>query len=419
MATPSRSALRPVGTPTGVAGPVGDPRRAAVLTAAGVLLVALNLRLSISSTSALLDRAQTRLGFGDTLAALVPTLPLLVFAAAGAFSAALARRIGTDRAVLVALATLTLGVGVRAIPGTAVLLVGIVLGCAGIAVCNVLLPAVVRAYFPTRIPLVTGLYSTTLALGSATAAATAVPVADALGGTMVGLAAWAVPAVLALAVWAARRQTWRPAPVAAPADAPRPAVSMRAIARSRFGVLVTVFFGLQALNAYALMGWLPGILTDAGHSDGEAGALLGIGLVVGVPTTFVLMPLTATAARLRVAFVVVGTALVVGYVGLLVAPGPFAAAVAWALLAGVGLGSFPLILAIIGRSGGSAEEAAALSTFAQSAGYLMAAIGPFGLRLLRSATDNWDAALVALIAIGLVQIAVGLALTAKSVTGRD
>ncbi|WP_326767767.1 MFS transporter [Streptomyces sp. NBC_01591] len=378
---------------------------AAWLTAIGIVLIALNLRLSISSTSALLEQLRAQLGFGPLVASMVPALPTLCFAAVGATSAMLARRVGTERAVLLALMVLTVGLAVRAVPRTGALLAGTLLGAAGLALCNVLLPAVVKAHFPARVALLTGVYTTTMALGSAVAAAAAVPVADLLGKPSLGLAAWALPAVLALVVWGLRPGSWR----AAAWRADGGTVSAWSAGRTRFGLLVTAFFALQSLNSYAVIGWLPTVLSDHGMSSDRAGFMLGLALIVGVPSTFALMPLTRTAGRLRLAFVAVGVALMAGYLGLLCAP--LALPVLWVVLTGFGLGAFPLVLAIIGASGRSAQETAALSTFSQSTGYLLASAGPFGIGLLRSATGGWVLPLVVLLALAALQLLVGLRLT--------
>src|SRR5687767_10072575 len=105
------------------------------LTGVGIVLIAFNLRLSVSSASALLTHLQEQLGFGPVVVALVPTLPTLCFAAGGACSAALARRLGVERAVGLALVVLCVGVGGRAIPTTAALLAGTVVSAIGLALC--------------------------------------------------------------------------------------------------------------------------------------------------------------------------------------------------------------------------------------------------------------------------------------------
>ncbi|MFI9081501.1 MFS transporter [Streptomyces sioyaensis] len=382
-----------------------SPSRAAALTGIGVVLIAFNLRAGISSTSALLSQLQAHLGFGPGVAALVSTLPTLCFAAVGACGAMAARRVGTERAVLLALLTLCAGLAVRAVPGAAALLAGTFLGAAGLALCNVLLPAVVRVHFPERIALLTGLYTTAVSIGSAVAAAAAVPVAAVLGDPSLGLAAWALPALVALSVWALRRDSWHT--VAERTTARR--VSALSMGRTRFGLLAAAFFALQCLNSYVVIGWLPSILTDTGMSTGRAGALLGLTLATGIPTSFALMPLCKSMPRLRTGFVLVGGALISGYLGLLYAP--LAVSALWAALTGLGLGSFPLILVMIGSAGRNAEEAAALSTFIQSTGYLAASVGPFAVGLLRSATGDWHLPLVLLIVLALLQMVVGLLLT--------
>ncbi|MEU3961214.1 hypothetical protein AB0F42_15515 [Streptomyces buecherae] len=70
------------------------------------------------------------------------------------------------------------------------------------------------------------------------------------------------------------------------------------------------------------------------------------------------------------------------------------------------------MLAIIGGSGHSPRETVALSTFAQSAGYLLASAGPLGLGLAHSATGSWTPPLTLLL-LAAPQPLVGLALTAR------
>lgn len=180
-------------------------------------------------------------------------------------------------------------------------------------------------------------------------------------------------------------------------------------------MLVTAFFALQALNGYVVVGWLPTIFSDQGLSAAQGGSLLGLALAVGIPATFALMHLTRSTAGLRCAFVLVGLSLFAGYAGLMIAPVAFPAG--WAVLIGLGMGAFPLTLAVIGKAGGTAAETAALSTFAQSSGYLLASIGPFAIGLIRSATGTWTLPVSILILLTVLQLAVSLALTAIPTAG--
>ncbi|MCC3774599.1 MFS transporter [Streptomyces sp. UNOB3_S3] len=397
---------RNTATPTA---PTTPRTRAGLLTAVAVLLVALNLRLGMSSAAALLDALRADLGFSPFVAALLPTLPSLCFAAAGAGTGAVARRLGAERTVLAAVAALTAGLAVRAVPATWALLAGTVLGMSGLALCNVLLPTLVRTHFPERVGLLTGLCTTTLALGATLASAAAVPVAGAVGSPSLGLAVWALPALVATVVWGARTAVRAPVTSASMESGER--ISPWAMARTRLGALVTAYFGLQALNAYAITGWLPSLLSGHGMSESAAGVVLAVAQAVGIPVSFAVLALAKGPAGLRGAFVAVSAAMLAGFAGLLVAP--MALPLVWAVLVGLGLCSFPLVLAVIARSGSGPAQTTALSTLSQSLGYLLAALGPLAVGLLHDATGGWTAPMALLLATAAAQLAVGTALTRR------
>ena len=71
----------------------------------------------------------------------------------------------------------------------------------------------------------------------------------------------------------------------------------------------------------------------------------------------------------------------------------------WALLVGVGCVIFPLVLTLIGLRARTPAGTAALSGSTQSAGYLLAAVGPFTVGLLYEATGGWTVPLALMIAL--------------------
>jgi CP family cyanate transporter-like MFS transporter len=97
----------------------------------------------------------------------------------------------------------------------------------------------------------------------------------------------------------------------------------------------------------------------------------------------------------------------VALLGLLLAPG---AAVLWVLLFAVGQGgAISLALMLMMLRAPDASRAAELSGMAQAIGYSLAALGPFLLGALYDSTGDWDAPLVALLALTAPLAAVGLA----------
>ena len=80
----------------------------------------------------------------------------------------------------------------------------------------------------------------------------------------------------------------------------------------------------------------------------------------------------------------------------------------WAVVIGVGACTFPLILTMIGLRSRTPSGTAALSGFTQSAGYLLAAVGPFAVGALYDATGGWTVPLWFLLLVCVPQFAVGL-----------
>src|SRR5690606_4218167 len=115
-------------------GPAGRPgprayggavsRRASLLTILAVVLVALNLRGAIAAVPPVLEDLQVAVGLTTAQAALMTSLPVLLFALAAPLAARLGRRLGPGRAVLVGLALIGAGTLVRVLGGPVVLLLG-------------------------------------------------------------------------------------------------------------------------------------------------------------------------------------------------------------------------------------------------------------------------------------------------------
>ncbi|WP_018348061.1 CynX/NimT family MFS transporter [Longispora albida] len=367
----------------------------------GIILVALNLRPAVTSLGALLDEVRAGLHLSGTMAGLVTTLPVLSFAAFGALTPALARRFGPHRILSSSVALLAAGLVARALTDSAlVFFVTSALALAGIASANVLLPGLVKHHFPDKVGLVTGAYTMTLTLGALLAAATTVPVAHALGGWHAGLAIWAGVAAVAVLPWLFLRRRDRGLDSAAAArSAVRPS-------RTAIGWALAVYFGTQSLNAYVIMGWLPQIYRDSGFSANTAGLLVAGIMATGIPLAFFMPSLAARRPDQRIVVVALNACYAVAYLGLLLAP--VQGVLVWTLLFGLGQGAFPLALAMIGLRSRTPEGTVALSAFAQSAGYLIAALGPMLVGTLYATTGGWTAPLLVLLAVVAVQGGAGL-----------
>ncbi len=370
-------------------------RTAALVVA--VLLIALNLRPAVVAVSPLLAQIRADLGIGGAVAGLITTLPVLCFGLLAPFAGRLARRIGLETALFGALLVLTAGILVRLVPSLATLLVGSVLAGIAIAIGNTLMPVVVKRDFRHRTGVMTGAYSTMISGGGALAAAVTVPVEHASGfGWRPTLGLWAVLVAVSIGLWApwvvrARRR-------AAAAPPSTPVVPVRGLWRNPLAWQVTLVMGLQSLQFYALTAWAPTIFVDQGRSATEAGLLLSLAGVCSLVTSAI-TPVLAARSRTQYHLVVLLVTLwVVGYVGLLLAPGSLAPL--WMVLIGLGQGvGISLGLTLITLRSPDAAHTSELSGMAQGVGYVLAAAGPLALGAIHDATGSWTAPIITLLVL--------------------
>ncbi|UFR05330.1 CynX/NimT family MFS transporter [Streptomyces sp. Go40/10] len=387
---------------------------AARLVVLGIVLSALNLRPAITSLGALLEEVRDGLGMSGSVAGLLTSVPPLCFAVFGVTAPRLARRFGPAAVVCAGMAAIATGLLVRPyVGGTAGFLAASALALMGIAVSNVLMPVIVKRWFPDRVGSMTGLYSMALALGTSLAAAVTVPLTDAMGGGwQPGLAVWAALAAAAVLPWLPlvrdRGTAARPeGPVREPADRHAP---LR-ITRSRTAWALAVFFGLQATAAYITMGWMPQIFRDAGVPAGTAGVLLAVTMVMGVPLAFVIPRVATRLPHQGPIVLVLGACGLAGYAGLYLAPA--GGSWAWALLLGVSNCAFPLALTMVGMRARSGPGVVQLSAFAQSTGYLISIPGPLLVGVLYQQSGGWGLPIALMAGLMVPQMVVGF------LAGRD
>jgi MFS transporter, CP family, cyanate transporter len=259
-----------------------------LLLVAGIMLVAANLRAALTSVGPLLEQIQQQLMLSATSAGLLNSLPLILFAVLSPVTPGLAKRIGIERTLGMALLLLVIGIVLRSMPQTGMLWLGSILIGAAIAFANVVLPTLVKRDFPSRAAAMIAAYAAVMSLVAATASGLAVPLAALNNlGWRFSLLCWSLPALLALIVWLPqlRRSS---APTAGNATPAQPAPS-RSPWRSALGWQVALFMGLQSITFYTIIGWFSAFAASHGTSPQQAGFELFIYQVVAIAANFVMV----------------------------------------------------------------------------------------------------------------------------------
>lgn len=378
----------------------------------GILLIAANLRPSITAVGPVLDDISSSLGLSNGVASVLISIPLLAFGLFSPVAPWIARRLGLEGSLAAALTLLALATVIRSLPWTPALWIGTALLGAAIAVMNVVLPSLVKHDYPNRVGQITGLYAAVLSGVAAIAAGVAVPIAGlAPEGWRLSLGIWAVLAVVGVGALAPqlrrsvrRREPLPPVELPVATDGPRP---YRSPWTSAIGWQVTIFMGVQSIVYFTLITWLPSIEQSTGVSPATAGLhqfMLNTAGIVGSLLTAAAVHRRADDQRPVAAAAAVLIAIGIG--GELAAPSLSAV---WVCIMGLGTGaSIALALSLFVLRAGHARQATELSGMAQSVGYLLAAAGPVAIGILHDATGSWAAALVAILGLVATQLVVSL-----------
>ena len=400
----------------------------------GIVLVAFSLRSAVASLSPVIDHIAVDFPLSPVVVGLIGAAPPVCFAIFGLVTPLFERRFGLERVAITAIMLMALGMLLRGFASdSSTLLAATVVVFAGVGSGNVLLPPLVKKYFPDRIGIMMTVYSTTLAVSTFLPPLVAVPVADSLGWR-VSLGMWGVFAAIALVPWLTLLISQRSGGAAAvsteeyvldPTDGVHDMQDAVAVATGPistvpanpryFGRLwrlplpwaLALVFGTSSTMAYVSFAWMPTMLVDIGGvTPATAGFLLSLFALIGLPSSMLVPILIVRFQATRPLFFVAVGAGLVGLLGMLFAP--TVALPLWVSIFGLTAIMFPLSLVLLSIRARTPESAVALSGFVQSIGYALAAIFPLLIGLLHETTDGWQVPLIVVASVLVVSIPAGI-----------
>ncbi|CUU64963.1 MFS transporter [Corynebacterium variabile] len=378
-----------------------------------VTVAALNLRTGIASLGPVLDDVLDAFGASGSLAGAITAMPGVFFGIMGLAAVPLATRIGLSRALFGGMLLTLLGLAVRPWVGdVAVFLVLTACVVGGIALGNVLLPAWIKSHGGRHAVVLMTLYSAGLGASGALGPLSAMWFSGE-GAWKWALFIWVFLAVAQVLVWAfVVPRTGLDIPGAGPASATtEDAETARRLRetslwRSPTARFLMLFFGLQAMNAYIQMGWLPKIYTDNGVSSSTASIGLSVIGALNIVGGLLMPGIIARVTDLRPFPAVFAALTGLGYVGLWQAPSTVP--LLWAVLLGIGGCCFPTAIALIPARSRTPLVTARLSGFVQPLGYFIAGLGPFVLGVVHEQVGSWDGILIVLVCTAVLMGVLGV-----------
>ena len=367
-----------------------------------IALLAFNLRTAVSSLSPIV-------GFiGEDIPLPIITIGLLGIAAPLSFSLATsissrpAKSLGVEKTLAITVAMIVAGHLVRSLAwDSSSLFAGSLLSLLGAGIGNVLLPVMVRKYFPNRVGVVSSFYITLTAVSATLGSLVAVPVAESFNWR-IALGQWAAVALLTLIPLATLLPNSRPAVL--DEDRVRP---KHKIWRSPTAVAIAATQAMTAVFGYVSFAWLPLILVEHnGVTPAEGGALLSLFALMGLPASLV-VPILADKFRKSQTWIVWFSVFMAmtGSLGLIYAPRELL----WIVMIVMGLGPtmFPLALTLFNLRSRERSTVLAVSAFGQGVSYATAALIVFLFGILRELTGNWNLALWVYFAVGALASFIG------------
>lgn len=370
--------------------------RPAIWLMVSVILLALNLRPSMAAVGPLLSAIRGDVALSFSLASLLTMLPVMAMGLAMFFGTRISQRLGEYRTVVMSLLIIGLASASRLFLDSAMeLILSAMLAGIGIALIQVLMPALIKSRFSANVSLFMGLYVTSIMGGAAIAASFAPLVALQTGSWRMGLAIWAALVLLALLLWYGQRSTL----------SATPQTSQRK--ESFFGNprawLLAIFFGLGTASYTCVLAWLAPYYVEKGWSEQSAGLLLGFLTAMEVLSGLVTPAIANRSRDKRLVLVVLLTLIMAGFCGLILSPQHLS--LLWPCLLGLGIGGlFPMSLIVSLDHLENPQRAGGLTAFVQGVGYLIAGLSPLIAGMIRDQSGSFEWAWWSLTAVMAVMI---------------
>ncbi|RUO31564.1 MFS transporter [Aliidiomarina sedimenti] len=379
------------------------------LVAVALVVLALNLRPALAAIGPLLQSIQSDLALSFSTASLLTSLPVLAMGLLSFVGFRLAQPLGVERTVAASILLLAVATAMRFwVPGAGWMILTAVLAGISIAMIQTLVPAIIKARFATRAPLIMGFYVTAIMAGAAIAAISTPLLATQLSWRE-SLGHWVWLALFALIVWVCWVSRSQEEPVHQRAT-PGPGLSHWRNPRSW---QLAVFFALGTSCYVSVLAWLAPYAQELGYSSKQAGLLLGF-LTACEVVAGILFPWWASRRNdKRVVIAVLCMLQLVGFSALALIP--HSALLLWIGLIGLGIGGiFPLAMIITMDHIESPLQAGRLTAFVQGVGYLIAALAPWAAGVLRDYLQSFTLAWFLLASTSLIALWLGMKFSALS-----
>ena len=351
----------------------------------GILFISFNLRAPITAVGSISEMIEQEYALSKAAAGFITTLPLIAFAVVSPFVSSISEKIGHAKTMLIGLIFILGGIACRSFTGVYGLFIGTAIIGVGIAIGNVIIPAIIKLHFSDKVGMVTSIYTSGMCIFAAVGAGVSVPLAKGMGlGWKNTLFVWFFLTIITILIWLPQVKGDKNVQAAKTEKK-----NVSSIWKSPLAWWVTLFMGAQSLLFYSLVAWLPTIVVSKGLTEAFAGNMALLFQLMAIPATLVIPMLCDKIKDQRVLVFAVCVIYAAGMALFLVGQTAVLMTIAVVLMSiGMG-GSISLSIAFISLRSPNSERASQLSGMSQSAGYLFAAVGPILTGFIYDLKTTW------------------------------
>ena len=357
----------------------------------GIIFISFNLRAPITAVGSIIDLIKSEHNLSNGASGFITTLPLITFAIVSPFVSQIAEKLKYEKTILLGLLFILVGEYIRSYTN----LFGIFLGTTflgiGIAIGNVLIPSIIKLHFKNNAGTMVSIYTSSMCIFAAVGAGISVPLAKGLElGWKNTLAVWIILTLTTILIWSPQLTN------NSTKNVTKQVVinDSTSIWKSRLAWGVTIFMGLQSLLFYSLVAWLPTMITTKGMSDMFAGTMALTFQLTAIPATLIIPILCDKFSNQKIIVSIICLLYLTGILLFLLGNSQFIILISVIFMSlGMG-GSISLSIAFISLKTANVTRASQLSGMSQSAGYLLAALGPITTGVIYDITQNWAFPLV-------------------------
>ncbi|MGV0977902.1 CynX/NimT family MFS transporter [Empedobacter falsenii] len=352
-----------------------------------VILVSTNLRAPITAVSPILDEMKSVLKIDNFQASLLTSIPLFVFAFFSILVSKATAKINIRHGLIYSLIILIIGIYIRIYGNISMLYIGSLLIGLGICIGNVLTPAYIKNTFPTKIGIMTGIFSVSMSLIAALASGLSIAIGNWTNlGWKGSLGVWIIAAIAALIIVCIdsfKNKTATQQKTVQSED-----VKFN-IFKSKQAWNISIFMGLQSLIYYCLVALLPTLLIDFGMTKTNAGWVFSVLQLAMLPAMLVSPVLASRMKNPKIMIYITSALYFIGIITLLIFKAKFS--YLSAILIGIAGGfAFSLSILFFSLRTKTMVGTIKISGMAQSVGYLIAAFGPPIFGKLYDIDSTWS-----------------------------